>query len=160
MKEDFEVENSVQGLLVQLIHNYHRLSFQELGEIGVHPGQLPILKTLSCRGGLSQRELANILHIKPPTVTVTVQRLEKAQLVYKQQDREDQRISRIYLTEKGESIISSLMGIIRSNEERLMRGFSDSEICLMRRFFQQMIENIAITEEDEKKNKEEWFRLK
>ncbi len=53
------------------------------------------------KDGLSQREIAEKLHIKPPTVNVTVQRLEKAGFLYREADEKDQRISRIYMTEKG-----------------------------------------------------------
>ena len=46
-------------------------------ELGIYPGQIPVLGLLAYKDGLSQREIAEHLRIKPPTVNVTVQRLEK-----------------------------------------------------------------------------------
>ena len=51
--------------------------FGQMRELGIYPGQIPVLGLLAHKDGLSQREIAEKLHIKPPTVNVTVQRLEK-----------------------------------------------------------------------------------
>lgn len=51
--------------------------FGQMQELGIYPGQIPVLGLLAHKDGLSQREIAEKLHIKPPTVNVTVQRLEK-----------------------------------------------------------------------------------
>ena len=45
----------------------------------------------------------------PPTVTVSIQRLEKIGIIVRKQDEKDQRISRIYLTEEGKAIINEGM---------------------------------------------------
>lgn len=75
--------------------------FGQMQELGIYPGQIPVLGLVAKKDGLSQRELAKILNIKPPTVNVSVQRLEKAGFLYKKPDEKDQRVTRIYLTEKG-----------------------------------------------------------
>ncbi len=46
-------------------------------EIGIYPRQMPIMGLLKEHDGYSQSELAARMHVKPPTVTVTVHRLEK-----------------------------------------------------------------------------------
>ena len=68
--------------------------FGQMQELGIYPGQIPVLGLLSYQDGLSQREIAERLHIKPPTVNVTVQRLEKAGFLYREADEKDQRLSR------------------------------------------------------------------
>ena len=81
-------------------------------------------------------------HIKPPTVNVTVQRLEKAGFLYREADEKDQRISRIYMTEKGKQAKESGMKKVQDNEKILLDGFSEEDLCLLRRFLDQITENI------------------
>ena len=97
---------------------------------------------VSKKEGLSQKELAEILRIKPPTVTASVQRLEKAGFLYKKPDEKDQRIARIYLTEKGKETKARALQRIRENESVMLEGFSETEQCLLRRFLKQILENI------------------
>ena len=108
----------------------------------IYPGQIPVLGLLAHKDGLSQREIAEKLHIKPPTVNVTVQRLEKAGFLYREADEKDQRISRIYMTEKGKQAKESGMKKVQDNEKILLDGFSEEDLCLLRRFLDQIAENI------------------
>ena len=105
-------------------------------------GQIPVLGLLAYKDGLSQREIAEHLRIKPPTVNVTVQRLEKAGFLFRKADEKDQRVSRIYLTEKGKQAKERGMKRVEENEKILFDGFSDAELCLLRRFLEQITANI------------------
>lgn len=116
--------------------------FGQMQELGIYPGQIPVLGMVAKKDGLSQRELAKILRIKPPTVTVSVQRLEKAGFLYKKPDERDQRVTRLYLTEKGKETKAKALQRIRENESVMLEGFSDAEQCLLRRFLEQILENI------------------
>lgn len=134
--------NSINSWLIRLIHNYSSMNFKKFTGLGIHPGQLPVLKLVSEREGISPRALADAIHIKPPTVTVTVQRLEKAGLVYKKADPVDQRVSRIYLTEKGKDIQKEIIHLIDENERILTRDFSGEELEQLRSFFERMVKNL------------------
>ena len=104
---------------------------------------------VSGRDGLSQREIAKILHIKPPTVNVSIQRLEKAGFLYKKPDEKDQRVTRIYMTEKGKEIKAKALERIHKNEAVMMEGFSEAEQCLLRRFLEQILVNIEKIQPEE-----------
>ena len=134
--------DSITACVVRLIHNYSSMNFNIFKELEIHPGQLPVLINISRQEGISLRELADTIHIKPPTVTVTIQRLEKAGLVYKKADASDQRISRIYLTEKGKNIQRELDNLFNENERILTKGFSGEEQQLLREFLRRMTENM------------------
>ena len=116
--------------------------FGQMQELGIYPGQIPVLGLLAYKDGLSQREIAEHLRIKPPTVNVTVQRLEKAGFLFRKADEKDQRVSRIYLTEKGKQAKERGMKRVEENEKILFDGFSDAELCLLRRFLEQITANI------------------
>lgn len=145
-------DDSLRRRLVQLTHLYFRETFQELKKTGIHPKQVPFMILLSNQEGLSQREISKELGISPPTVAVSVKRLEKSGLVERKEDEKDQRRCRIYLTGQGKEVISSVQKCVEEKEALVFQGFTESEQCLMKRFFDQMIENL--TEKKEHAGKE------
>lgn len=138
--------NSMDARLLRLMHRYANLNFKKSVELGlhpnVHPGQMPVLGVLQEKEGVSLREMAQELHVKPPTVTVTVKRLEKVGLVCKRPDETDLRVTRIYLTEKGRSISAELEQCLVENEKILTKGFSEEEKELLRCFLDRMTQNL------------------
>lgn len=137
-----EMSNSVQGCILDVSHKFLQKNFEKAAKLEVHPGQMPIFRFLNEHEGASQRELADMLRIKPPTVNVSIQRMEKSGFVYKKTDEKDQRITRIYLTEKGKQIDKELGKLMEENEKIITRGFSESELCLVKRMLRQMMENL------------------
>ena len=142
-------EKSIQSLIMEISRMYMEKCFVKLKKVGIHPRQIPILAVLYRRGGCSQKELAQELGVKPPTVTVSIQRLEKNGLLIRRQDEKDLRVSRIYLSDAGNAIIKEGMQLAREGEKQILSGFLESELCLMRRFCQQIKENIAAMPEPE-----------
>ncbi len=98
-----------------------------LSEIGVYHGQPPLLFTLEKHNGLSQREIADILNIAPPTITVMLARMEKAGIVFKKKDSKDGRISRVYLTEEGKKLSKETKKAIKTLSEESFHGFTKKE---------------------------------
>ena len=129
-----EHKDSFLSMFMRIDRRFMGKCFGQMQELGIYPGQIPVLGLLAYKDGLSQREIAEHLRIKPPTVNVTVQRLEKAGFLYREADEKDQRISRIYLTEKGKQA--------KENEKSLLDGLSETELCLLRRMLEQITENI------------------
>ncbi len=142
MKEEFR-EDTVNFWLVRMIHGYTSLSFKKFMELGVHPGQLPVLKSVYENEGISLRELAKKIHVRPPTVTVTVQRLEKAGLVYKKTDPADLRVNHIYLTDEGRNIQARIRALLDENECTMTAGFSEAELLTLCSYFQRIVENLV-----------------
>jgi DNA-binding MarR family transcriptional regulator len=68
---------------------------------GDHPGVAGVLRALSEHDGISQRDLAEVLHLSRPTVTTMLQRMELNGLIERWDDEADQRLTRLRLTEKG-----------------------------------------------------------
>lgn len=133
---------SVSSLLFRVMHRYGSLNFSKFQKLGIHPGQLPVFVILQKQEGISLREMADRLHIKPPTVTVTIQRLEKAGFVFKKPDDKDQRINRIYLTDKGKALSENMLQLVQEDEQVLVEGFSEEEKEMVMSFLQRMVENL------------------
>lgn len=74
---------------------------------------------------------------------------EKAGFLYKKPDEKDQRVTRIYMTEKGKEIKAKALERIHKNEAVMMEGFSEAEQCLLRRFLEQILVNIEKIQPEE-----------
>lgn len=151
-----EREDSVPHLMFLTAHAYLAKSFRQVSQQGIHPGQIPMLKLLQREDGICQSEISRKLGVQPPTVTVSMKRMEKMELIYRKPDEKDQRIQRVYLTDKGKVIMTDVEKNLRNNEEKMLEGMSESEICLLKRFLHQMYENIQKFPQQEEsiKNKE------
>lgn len=90
-------------LLLNLIRLHHKRACMISEKLGIHLSHPIALFFISKFNGLSQKELADILRIKPASITVMLQRMEKEQLVKRSVDKNDQRITRVFITEKGKT---------------------------------------------------------
>lgn len=88
--------------------NTFRLNGRLLGRTmaghGGHPGQAGVLWALGADEGMSQRELAEKMHLAPPTVTAMLQKLERGGLIERAADENDQRVTRLRLSEAGHKL--------------------------------------------------------
>lgn len=137
-----ENEKSIQSLLFAVSHSYMAKCFGRVADMGIHPRQIPMLKILSRRDGVSQSELCKMLCIKPSTVTVSLKRMEKMELVRREQDQRDQRVIRVYLTGKGKEIVRQTKEVLKDYEKTMITGLSEAEICLLRRMLEQIRSNL------------------
>ncbi len=81
-----------------------RLLVKTMTGHGGHPGQAGVLWALGAREGISQRELADMVHVAPPTVTAMLQKMERGGLIERWADAEDQRVTRLRLTDAGRQL--------------------------------------------------------
>lgn len=146
-------DDSLAGLFLRATHLYVSKAYRQTADAGVHPRQIPMLKFLERNPGCNQREIASCLHIKPPTVNVALKRMEKSGFIRKEVDKKDQRIIRIYLSDKGVEISRNLEVFIKDSEKYLNRGFTEAETQLFKRFLKQLNQNLL--EEDQEETKEE-----
>ena len=135
------LEKSMQFLLWQISRQYAARCYRQITEQGLQPTQMPFLIMLHRHDGCSEKEMAEWLHIKPPTVNVSIQRLEKPGIVERKRDEADQRIARIYITEKGKNIMKKILEEAKETEKLMFGNFSEAELCLLRRFFEQILKN-------------------
>jgi len=68
---------------------------------GAHPGQLFCLRAIAHHDGITQRDLAEELHVARPTITRMLQGMERAGIVERHVDERDQRLTRVHLTDRG-----------------------------------------------------------
>lgn len=91
---------------------------EELGRVGLHPGQEFLLAALWEAEGAAVGELAARVGVEPPTVTKMVRRLAAAGLVERRPDPDDARLTRVYLTERGRSLRDAVAAAWQQLERR------------------------------------------
>lgn len=133
---------SLGMLMGQLMRAKHSRMTQLIGSMGVHPGQAQLLLFLNKNEGLTQKELGEKVDLKPATITIMLNRMEKAGLAERRPDKEDLRISRVYMTEKGRQTEQGLTAAVDKVQQEAYYGFSDEELMLMRRFLLHMKYNL------------------
>ncbi|OFW57211.1 MAG: hypothetical protein A2133_06810 [Actinobacteria bacterium RBG_16_64_13] len=99
--------------LGKVIHLNRLVMLQTIAQRGV---QFPEAMTLSllCRhDGVSQRELADILHLSRPRVSMILRNLETSGAILRRVDETDRRVARVFLTDEGRK---------REREQRVIMG--------------------------------------
>jgi DNA-binding MarR family transcriptional regulator len=140
---------SLNFLLIEVCKLHYANSHDLLEKIGLYRGQPPLLQTLGRQEGLCHSELARELHVKPATITQMVKRMEQAGFVQRRRDAEDERVSRVYLTEQGHAIQDDLIRVLCTIEARTFAGFSEMEQELVAGFFSRMRHNLLQMAEGE-----------
>src|SRR6266852_1183649 len=98
------------GLLIARLAHIHRTRIAlYLSQHHLHVGQEMLLQYLWNQDGLSQKEIGEFMGIQSATVTRMVIRMERSGFVERRTDPDDQRVSRVYLTDRT-SFTSTLFG--------------------------------------------------
>lgn len=109
---------------------------------GIHPGQAMCLRQLSHMDGMTQRDLAELLHVTRPTVTVMLQKLEKSGLIDRRSDESDQRFTRIYLTQAGKDLQQRLSCSLDAAIDSIVDSLSEKDQAEMERLLGLLGENL------------------
>jgi DNA-binding MarR family transcriptional regulator len=80
--------------------------------------------------------------ISHPAVVGILKRLEAKGILYSEFDHSDKRIKRVILTERGKDLCKEIGYFKRKVEERLMKGFDNSEIILLRQMLDKLKSNM------------------
>lgn len=86
-----------------------------------------ILRELSFKTGVCQLDLAKATNLKPPTISVALNKMESEGIVTRSIDSDDMRATRVYLTAKGIAMNEQLHERIASADAVALRGFSEED---------------------------------
>lgn len=130
-------------LLGQVCRLHHARARTLLNGIGLYRGQPPLLDILHAQEGLTHTDLAARLRVVPATMTKMLQRMEKAGFVARQPDDEDQRVSRVYLTDAGREIRVVMRAVLQQLAEETFAGFTMEERVLLRQLLLRVHDNLS-----------------
>ncbi|MFC4770984.1 MarR family transcriptional regulator [Enterococcus hermanniensis] len=90
-------------------------------------GQQRVLAILDKEDGLIQSQLAEILDIRPSSLAELMKKMEKSDDVRRQEEEQDRRIKRVYLTEKGKEKAKKLGSTGGDMSEAFFAGLTEEE---------------------------------
>jgi|GEM_PF-1541147 len=117
-------------------------------------GQGRTLHLIMENNGISPKELAGILDIRPSSLTVKLDKLEADGNIRRIRDRHDARIVRLYITNKGKESVAQRLKE-KDNRNDFFNGFSTEEkeiFCTLSEKFCAEIETM-IKKAENKKNR-------
>ena len=111
-------ERSLNEHLSHLLAQANRHLSRQLTAEGVSLDQWRLMKVLSESGGLPMGKLAEELALNLPTLTKLVDRMVQEALVYRVPDPNDRRKVRMFLSDKGASLLASQNKRVEEHEAK------------------------------------------
>lgn len=94
---------------------------------GVRAGQNLLLEALWERDGLTPGQAADLLQVATPTVVKSATRMEVTGLLTRRRDESDRRLVRLYLTDRGRSVRSSVEEALEGVELRATAALGEHQ---------------------------------
>lgn len=144
---------------VKLCHDISRLfrarvrSEGEMDGVLSQPGARAILSMLAVSDGLCQRELVHATHLRPPTVSVILQKMEEEGMVERRGDENDRRIIRVYLTDYGRAMDAQTIARIQKTDALALAGLSEEENVMLMTLLGRIRENLIDIEPKEEEER-------
>lgn len=114
----------------------------EFEKLGITYAQFRVLNCLWKRGGLTQKEILEIICVKPSTLTGIIDILVKKGLVKREVDIVDGRVKRTYLTDEGKALKQNSWEVILELESRSTKELPDEEKTLMIKMLKSIKNNL------------------
>lgn len=103
----------------------------------------------------TQREISEMMHLSPSTVTVSLQSLERHGCIRKIPDEKDQRKNRIVITEEGVAVAGRFKEVFKTLADTMAQGFSPEELEASAAYFNRMTQNLLELVPQEERNESE-----
>ena len=132
--------------LGSVVGHLSRLLTQALGDeikaSGVAPGQFPVLTCLWDQDGLTQRDLYQRLNIEQATMSNTLARMERDNLIKRKPDVNDRRASRVHLTAHAKKLERDLTAGARAVNKRALGALKAKDKKVLLSLMGEMIDNL------------------
>ncbi len=135
-------------------HSYHcnhrNIIDARFREKGIYYGQPPILKFISENKNVTQKEIADFLHVSAPSIATSLKRMEESGLVVRVENKKDARRNSVKLTKKGKELVEYADNLFLRIDDVAYNGFTEEEMDTLIRFLERMNNNLkAFAKEDE-----------
>lgn len=105
-------QQQLYELFQQVNRQIRREIFQNESEKqknSLSPGQERLLRVLNRHSGKSQKELAEMIRVRPSSLSEVLKKLEEKSLLIKKQDENDRRFNAYFLTSEGKELAEQLI---------------------------------------------------
>jgi DNA-binding MarR family transcriptional regulator len=129
-------------LVAQVSQAYRTLANSYMDSIGMHRAQAIVLCTICASEGLTQSEIAAHLSVQGATITPILKKMEEAQWITRHRDLNDNRLVRVYATERGHAKEKEINARFREFERVLFRDIPADHRTLLRELLLKLISNM------------------
>ena len=130
-----------QFISISAIHRY-QIS-RSASEVGLYFGQPPILQYILEHDHCTQKDVAEACHISPASVAISLKRIEKAGLIIRTPDPDDNRKNHLSVTPKGEDALNQFRKICETTNKEMFKGFSQEDIDTLHSLLTRLHENLG-----------------
>ena len=134
---------SVGWLLTQAarLHRFH-LS-EQLADKGLYAGQEQLLRALVPAEALNVGDLSQILQVRPPTISKSLNRLARLGVIQRYSETSDRHSVLVKLTLKGRALAESIETSWNKVEHDLMRDFDEKDRRRLRKLLRRASRNLT-----------------
>ena len=137
--------SSAAFLIAQIGAHAARKFAERLLPLELAPPHVGVLGVLRKSGGLSQQDLATILHTHPSGLVAIIDELEERGLVKRLDCPDDRRIYQLQLTDKGQTILGDIGRIGHEHNKSLCAALSEEEREQLRGLLQRVADEQGLT---------------
>lgn len=121
---------------------------ERMAERGASLWHWILLRQAAEHEGSSQRELAELMHIEPPTLVRHLDKLAHEGLVERRRDERDRRIARVYLTPAGRRRLQELHRVAQEVDGELRTLLTGREIDVLGKTLMRIHDHFTEKKED------------
>lgn len=148
-KDVLELEDFLPYGLSVLTHKMSQSFSRHYERFGLSTSQWRVLVAIAEKPGRTAQAVVDMTPMDKGIVSRAVKRLVSVDILRREAAREDGRMSRLYLTAKGEEIYSRVLPGIRMLEARLLQGFSRDEQAALQDKITRLRRNLAAINRDQ-----------
>ncbi len=145
-------ENEPYFKLIQIVAGIHlktrKFTEKQVKQLNMTYPQLGALMALIRKDNITQRELAELLETDTTTAMVLCDSLEKKGWLMRTRDRNDRRVNRLIMTDKGKDIYTQAMSLIMAGYEHVFKRAPSDELSKVLPFLENIYQHIKeVTQE-------------
>lgn len=122
-----ETSQDLPSILVQAARSMRTVLSRNLLESGLYAGQDGVMLALAETDGMTAGSLATRLGVKAPTMTRTIGRMEVQGFLERRPDEDDARLTKVYLTPSGRSLLETISNAGMLSEKQAAKGLSEKQ---------------------------------
>jgi MarR family transcriptional regulator, organic hydroperoxide resistance regulator len=116
-------------LIARLAYQLNSDLIEKLRREGINVTRWRILAVLSMADGITIKEIIDRAMVQQSALSRALMRMEKENFVRRVLRPDDARCVEVYLTDKGRALFNSLNVVVRRREQRLLEGFSPTQVA-------------------------------
>ncbi len=134
-------EQNVAQMTNDVARMYQAYMRRSAISMGLLASYRPLLSYLAQHDGANQLSMVRITGFRPPTISVTLRRMEEEGLVTREASKQDARAVLVHLTEKGKKCEALLRKKSNAADAVLTAGIAEEEMNVFKKVLLQMREN-------------------